>query len=448
MCDNNLVEGVDFNWTTTRTTFSVQWGLYCSKEAINTQISSVYFIGSLVGMLSLTAIYDQIGRKRGAWIGAVISMCSIGVSAVAPNYKVMILSRIITGFGQIIQSIGYFFWVLEFSPKSLRNFSTEMLLLSWSGSYFLLIALSYISHDWQYIYIGIAAINAISLLPLIILPDSPRFHLIRGMDKEAKKTLELLSRIAGNYISMDNITLIPTARPQNFFGQIKDFKIYPTMLKETLITMFTWFLISAVAHSYHFSWSKIGSNIYASYALAAMGETIILLSTVPICKLLGRKKTAIFYLTCTIVCNLVAMINVKIYKEWTLEFVASVVGSMSINGVYNMMYLMTIERAPSSHCGMILSLASAMARAGCFLGPQVNLLYGITTRRVPLGMYAGMALVSIFGILMLPNTTGMSIPETPTATQAGINSIINVDSKIKEEVGQEKGEIYKNPWAT
>ena len=446
MCDNNLVEGVDFNWTTTRTTFSVQWGLYCSKEAINTQISSVLYIGMFFGMVCSTAIFDQIGRKRGAFIGAVISMCSVGASAGAPNYTVLIICRIIAGFGQVIQFTGHICWILEFSPSSLRNLTTGLMLLSWSASYFLLIALSYIVHDWQYIYIGITATSATNLLPLIILPESPRFHLVRGMDKEAKKTLESLSRITGNYISMDKINLIHTARPQNFFGQIRDFKIYPTMLKETLINMFSWFFISVITHSYHYSWNKIGSNIYASYAFAAMGEVIVFLTTVPICNFLGRKNTAIFFLTFTVLGNLVAMINVKIYQEWTLEFIGSIVASMSITSVFSMMYLMTIERTPTSHSGMVLSLGSSMARLGAVAGPQLILLYEVITSRGLLAIYAGMALLSLSGILMLPDTTGKSIPEIPTAREAG--KIGCCHDTINEKEEEENDTIYENPGAT
>ena len=199
-------------------------------------------------------------------------------------------------------------------------------------------------------------------------------------------------------------------------------------------------------HSYQFSWSKIGSNIYVSYAFAAMGEVIVFLTTVPICNFLGRKNTMVYLLTSTIICNLVAMINVKIYKEWNLEFTGSILASMSINAAFSMMYLITIERTPTSHSGLVISLGNAMSRLGGIAGPQLILLYNVTTSRGPLAIYAGMALLSLSGILMLPDTTGKSIPEIPTAREAG--KIGCCHDTIKEIEEEENDTIYENPGAT
>ena len=97
-----------------------------------------------------------------------------------------------------------------------------------------------------------------------------------------------------------------------------------------------------------------------------------------------------------------------------------------------MMYLFIIERAPTSHSGMIFSLGSGSARLGSFLSPQVNLLYGVTDRRVPLGLYAGLAFLSLLGICAMPDTTGKNIPETPADIER---------TKRGDATGNDKAEI-------
>ena len=444
MCDNNLIIGDDFNWTATRKTYSMEWGLYCSNEVKNTMITSMFLVGCFIGMLASTAIYDTIGRKNGAIVGALIATVSVFMSALAPDYEVMLISRIAAGFGVAIQFTGFFCWVLEFCPESLRNLAVLFIMLGWAFSYLILIAISYFVHEWRHIYFSLAGMSAITLVPLVTLPESPRFHLVQGKDQEAKKTLELLANVAGSNISMEKIDLIYTIKTHSILEQIKDFKAYPIMLKETLVTMFTWCFMSLVMYGYHFSWGKLSNNIYIAYAAAASSEVIVPLATVPIVDYLGRKYAVIFFLISTITCNLVAMINYQFDENWSVELLASLIGSMAISGAFNLMYLMTIERAPTSHCGMIVSLGNGMARAGAIFSPQINLIYGITSRRVPLAIYAGIALLSLIGISMLSDTTGLSIPETPAQMRTQTNIVGIGDANTDKEKSAEKIIIYEN----
>ena len=54
MCDNDLKSGVDFIWTASRTSFSLEWGLYCSGESRVAMAKSFFFAGAVLGsMVSL-----------------------------------------------------------------------------------------------------------------------------------------------------------------------------------------------------------------------------------------------------------------------------------------------------------------------------------------------------------------------------------------------------------
>ena len=62
---------------------------------------------------------------------------------------------------------------------------------------------------------------------------------------------------------------------------------------------------------------------------------------------------------------------------------------------------------------MILCLSSSCARVGSFVGPYVNLLYGVADRRVSLALFAGLSIVASVVVWFLLDTTGRSVPETP-----------------------------------
>ena len=418
MCKNDLVAGIDFEWTSKKHTFSIDWGFYCKSEAKLSLVSSIIFIGSLVGLLFSTCLFDWIGRKRGAIFGSLLTLLSLAASAVSTSYPVLILLRAVSGFGLIVNYTGSYCWIVELAPTFLRNPISGFFTLGWTAGTFILIGMSYFINQWHQIYLACAVLNVLGIIPffLLPLPVSPRFsELIERMKVEAIKTLLVLAQLIGSGASLDTIDLVYEERNQSYLKQIKDFKpnVHPTMLKETLLGMVVWFMVSLISYSYQFGWSKIGNDLHSIYFFAAFGDGVAYSTSVLGCKLLGRKKATFFYFGVVIVMNLLAMLDVRFTATWSLEHLVSIIGNIATSSAFVMMYLYTGELAPTSHRGMILCLSSSCARIGSFVGPYVNLLYGVTDRRVPLALFAGLSLLACVAVWFLPDTTGRSVPETP-----------------------------------
>ena len=111
--------------------------------------------------------------------------------------------------------------------------------------------------------------------------------------------------------------------------------------------------------------------------------------------------------------NVLAMLDVDLSDSWNIEQVASLLGNVGIMGALLMMYLYTGELVPTTHRGMVMCLCSSCARVGSFIGPYVSLLYGVTDRRVPLALFAGLSVCGCVVVMFLPDTTGKGIPEIP-----------------------------------
>ena len=416
ICDNDLVAGTDFKWTTRKTTFSTEWNIYCKDEAKLSAISSVYFVGAILGLLCSTAVFDRLGRKRGAVIGCGVAALATAASSAAPNYEVMLVLRVMSGFGLLINYTGTYCWIIEFVPTHFRDLVTGCFNLGWTFSSLILVLLGYLIDKWQYLYLAISGVSFLSLIMFFItpLPESPRFHLVRGMESEAKGTLVTVSKISGVHLNYDTLKLIYEDRVQNYWVQIKDFKKYPTMLKISLLCMSGWFLVSMITYAYVYGWSKIGSDIYTSYLFGALGGGIGYVLAVPTCRILGRKRATLFFFAMVVVMNAVAMLDVQLSDTWNIEFVASLLGNVAILAAFSMLYLYTGELSPTTHRGMVMCLSSSSARVGSFIGPYVSLLYGVTDRRVPLALFAGLSVCGCVVVMFLPDTTGKSIPETPS----------------------------------
>ena len=417
MCHNDLVAGEDFNWTSSRTSFSMEWGFYCGTESKLAVASSFLFIGAFLGLLTSTAIFDRVGRKNGAIVGIMIAAVATLAGTWVPNYEGLLVIRIFQGYGHFIQLTGVYCWVVEFSPSSWRETISGLILDGWAMGYIMIVAIGYFVPNWRFIFLAKGIINFVAVIPLFIFPVSPRFSLIRGRNKEAKKTLESYSKVCGNETSFKDINLIYEERVQNYWQQLKDFTKFPTMLKETVLSIISWFIVAVLFYGFSFGWSKLTPVLYTSYLLAAFSKVIAFSSTIPACKWLGRKRALQLFLLIGILSNFLAMPDVQISESWTLEFIACLIGSIAVSAAFAILYLFTSELAPTSHRGMILSLSSSSARIGSFIGPYVSLLYDVTDRRVPLALFAGATLVMCVAVQLQADTSGKQIPETPKGVE-------------------------------
>ena len=415
LCDNGLVAGTDFNWTSRKTTFTTDWNIYCKDEAKLSAISSVYFMGAIAGLLCSTAIFDRLGRKRGAIFGGVLATLATAACSVVPNYEIFLVIRIISGFGLFISYTGSYCWIIEFAPTRFRNLTNGCISLGWIISDLMMVLLGYLIDKWQHLYMALTGVSLFSLAMFFItpLPESPRFHLVRGMESEAKRTLVSLSKISGFHLNSDTLKLIYEERAQDYWVQIKDFKKYPTMLRRSLLSMLAWFLVSIVTYAYLFGWGKIGSDIYSSYLFGAIGGGLGYALAIPACRILGRKRATLFFFATVVLMNGLAMLDVDLSDTWNIEHVGSLLGSVGIYAAFSILYLYSGELTPTTHRGMVMCLCSSSARVGSFIGPYVSLLYGVTDRRVPLALFAGLSVCGCVVVLFLPDTTGKSIPDTP-----------------------------------
>ena len=415
LCDNGLVAGTDFKWTSRKSTFTTDWNIYCKDEVKLSAISSVFFAGALAGLLCSTAVFDRLGRKRGAMFGGMIATLATAACSVVPNYQTLLALRIVSGFGLFINYTGSYCWIIEFAPTHFRNLANGLFGIAWIVSDLMMVLLGYLIDKWQHLYMALTGVCIFSLAMFFITPlrESPRFHLVRGMESEAKRTLVSLSKISGFRLNSDTLRLIYEERAQEYWVQIKDFKKYPTLLKRSLLSMTGWFLVSVVAFAYMFGWGKIGSDIYSSYLFGTIGGAIGTFLAIPVCRILGRKRATIFFFVTVVAMNGLAMLDVDLSDSWNIEHVASLLGNVGILGAFPMIYLYTGELVPTTHRGMVMCLCSSSARVGSFIGPYVSLLYGVTDRRVPLALFAGLSVCGCVVVMLLPDTTGKNIPETP-----------------------------------
>jgi len=173
-------------------------------------------LGWAVGSLTLTATLammvagpwsDRVGRKRVLTIAALLYSVSAIASALAPNFTILVIARMVGGLGVGISLIIAPMYIAEISPPEMRGrmvsfnqlnivlgisvaFFTNYLILqlgdssaSWAQS------LKFDEYNWRWM-LGLEALPAIIyFFALFLVPRSPRWLAMKGNYDEAMEIM-------------------------------------------------------------------------------------------------------------------------------------------------------------------------------------------------------------------------------------------------------------------
>ena len=163
-------------------------------------ITSSVLIGSCIGALSIGALSDRFGRKKLLIISAFLFLLGSALCASATGFVMMVVARIILGLAVGAASALTPAYLAELALKERRgSLSTLFQLMVTLG-----ILLAYASNlgflgrhiavisDWRWM-LGSALIPALLLLiGGLMLPESPRYLVSKGDERNAFKVLTLI----------------------------------------------------------------------------------------------------------------------------------------------------------------------------------------------------------------------------------------------------------------
>ncbi len=157
-------------------------------------VSSMMF-GAALGSIITLWISSKLGRKKSILTAGLLFIIGCFGSAFAPNYEVLLISRIVLGFSIGVASYVAPLYLSEMSEKEHRGrlISMYQLMINFG------IVIAFISDtllsstgSWR-LMLGIISIPAFLLVIAVSrLPDSPRWLASKGYTKQAKLVLNLL----------------------------------------------------------------------------------------------------------------------------------------------------------------------------------------------------------------------------------------------------------------
>jgi major inositol transporter-like SP family MFS transporter len=200
-------------------------------------VSSLLFPGAALGALLGGKMADALGRKGSLLVCGVLFLVGALGSAVAPDVTIMVIVRIILGFGVGAAAATVPLYLAEMAPVHRRGRMVTINELMIVTGQLLAFAMNALldqiiedPHVWR-IMLGVAAVPAVFLLiGMFVLPDSPRWYAVRNRLDDARRVLQV-SRDPAEAAEEYNVIVTHAERDlsEDNGAALRDLRVYPWM---------------------------------------------------------------------------------------------------------------------------------------------------------------------------------------------------------------------------
>jgi putative MFS transporter len=344
-------------------------------------IASMTGIGLFFGALIISPLADRFGRKPiFQWVLFTYAFGAF-LSAIAWSYESLLVARVIAGLGIGAQFPVAFALLAEFAPKRLRHIFVALGPLFYSVGWFCCAMLStwlIPRFGWRAIYwLGISSM-LMTVYIWRLLPESPRFLLMRGKVKEAGNVVKDLARRAG----MTEVELV--APPETNTKAVE--KLSLSQRISALRPEF-WSVLALGGFYFANSIQNTGFSTWLPSIFVGQGFTLtrsfrfatIILVVTPIGQLFAMwlqermpRKWAMLLLA-TLSSAFFLAFGLSFEFKWPIEVMvgSNVFYQFFSQGIVVILYTLATELFPTRIRGSSMGLITAVGRIGAITGPFV-----------------------------------------------------------------------------
>lgn len=404
------------------------------------EIISANLLGLFFGALFAGPLSDRLGRRGVYQITLLVYSIFTGLSALAFNQLSLMIVRFLAGLGLGGELPVASTLVSEFAPAKKRGLMLVLLESFWGFGAVLAALIGYLvipNFGWQVAFL-------IGMLPALYvfvlrraLPESPRYLLSQGKEKEAVAIIDQVVRESGQpsgqpvEVSKESAAMpaaTTPAQPERKIG-LKDL-FGPLYRRRTVMLWLLWF---AMVFSYYgiFTWLPTllrgkGFSLEEAFLL----NLLISLAQIPgyftaayLVEKWGRKPTLIVFLIC---CAIVAFFfgATALGSAGKVEVAPVLIwGGLTAFfnlGAWGIVYTYTPEQYPTAARGTGSGFATAFGRFGGVLAPLVvGSMLDLTGQSTLLVfvIFATLMLIGAVSVFVLgEETRGKTLEELEAAT--------------------------------
>lgn len=257
----------------------------------------------------------------------------------------------------------------------------------------------------------------VSIFIMFLVPESPRWLLLRGRVQEAEDIIN--EAASANGLSIPKISLEkssgpnakPGGTPSENFSLLSLFK--RKSIRTTTMVMVISFVVNGIGYfGISMSVSRLGDDMYVNFALAGLVEVPSYLVGTPLLDRIGRQKSNfIFTFGVAIACWWCMRLQQAEVVNSMLVTCTALFGKFCVSATNAVLYTYAAELYPTVVRNMALGVLTVSARIGAIAAPFIVLL-GNENKSTPMLIISAVTLIAAFLGLKLPETKGKPLPQT------------------------------------
>jgi SP family xylose:H+ symportor-like MFS transporter len=181
--------------------------------------ASCALAGCVLGAACAGQVSDAIGRRMVILLSAIMFLASAVGTAVAPTFSIFVVFRIMGGLGIGAASMASPLYIAEIAPARWRGRLVTLNHLALVCGMLLIYLVNYeivrqgtsqwnVSAGWRWMFASGAVPSIVLLALLFIVPETPRFLLLKGRLDEARKVADRIEPAFWNQLQMQELQIM------------------------------------------------------------------------------------------------------------------------------------------------------------------------------------------------------------------------------------------------
>ncbi|CAN0916547.1 Organic cation/carnitine transporter 4 [Linum grandiflorum] len=419
-----------------------QFGLVCEDKFKVGLVQAAFFAGCMTGAGTFGHLSDTaLGRKGALFVICALAAIFSCMTALAPNYWIYFLLRVLTGFSAGGIPLCTFTLANEpVGPNARGGTGVSTFYFFSFGITMLSIVAYFVQHSWRALYVA-SSIPAV-LFVVLVLPfvsESPRWYLVRGKLSQATKIIEKIAESNGRKIPNGVVLALDEhANKHNSRSTQDEQHDYSDQeAKGSLIDVIRWsvtrtrlflsvcicFFGAVAYYGLNLNVVNLKTNIYLSVAINAVAETPAFALTGLLVDRVGRKPLAIgtmFF--SSVFCFFGSVVGDE--GAWrVVRMVCGVLGIFGMAGTYNLFFIYAAELFPTVVRNAALGCTMQATQLAAILAPFIVVLGG----SLPLAIFAVCGFVGTVMCVFLPDTLNQPMYDTIAGMKEGHRAKDRVD---------------------
>ncbi|XP_013114234.1 carcinine transporter [Stomoxys calcitrans] len=410
-------QGWEYNTTEVWSSIVIDYDLVCDKDIYPTIGLAALNVGGPIGVYLFGLLNDRAGRRTSYFTCLATLLLGSLITSISTDFWTWAGSRVIVGLTIPAVYQIPFIISLELVGENYRSFVTVMTCTFYTSAIMLLSVITYLERDWVKLSYYTSVPFYLYFLYLFIMPESPRWLLMRGRLEEALKILENMARINGHEFPPAIKTKLEAQISRNKLKEkkkqanvgVSDLCRTPNMRLKTILITLSWFANETVYLGLSYYGPSLGSNQYVSFFLSAVVEIPSYLVCWFLMDCWGRRwPLSLSMILGGVACVITVMIPDDAVDETLILYLVS---KALLSASFLIIYPFAGELYPTQVRGIGIGVSSYVGGLGLIVIPFVTYL-GKENLKLPLVIMGFMSMLGGLTGLRLPETLHHRLPQT------------------------------------